>query len=121
MSLPHVFDNGVEVDDARLQHLLAAEGEKLARERGGAIGSAMMTSLCAAGVALREHVEQKLGVALDDHQEIVEVVSDATGEAADGFHFLRLAELIFSGAGARRRLARRRGKRGGRRIRGDAR
>ena len=55
----------------------------------------MSSTLRAAGVALRKNIEQKLGVAFDDHQKIVEVVRDAAGKAADGFHFLRLAELIF--------------------------
>jgi len=32
--------NVVEVDDARSQHLLAAKGEQLAGERGGAFGGA---------------------------------------------------------------------------------
>ena len=43
-------------------------------------------------------VEQNLGVAADDDEQIVEVVSDASGEAADGFHFLGLAELVFEDA-----------------------
>src|SRR5208282_475656 len=29
------------------------------------------------------------------HQEVVEVVGDAAGEAADSIHFLRLAQLFF--------------------------
>src|SRR5271155_1555175 len=45
-----------------------------------------------------ELVEHALGVSADDHEEIVEVVSDAAGEAADGFHFLGLAELVFEKA-----------------------
>ena len=45
-----------------------------------------------------EALEQELGVAGDDHQEVVEVVRDAAGEAADGFHFLRLAELLLQRA-----------------------
>ena len=43
----------------------------------------------------RQDVHQEFGVALDDHEEIVEVVGDATGEAPDGFHFLGLAKLLF--------------------------
>jgi len=34
----HVFDDGVDVDDFEFEQLLAAEGEKLTGERGGAIG-----------------------------------------------------------------------------------
>src|SRR5437016_10341663 len=30
-----------------------------------------------------------------DQQQIVKVVGDAAGEATDGLHFLRLAELVF--------------------------
>src|SRR6266446_441089 len=49
-------------------------------------------------VAEAEVVEEDLGVSADDGEEIVEVVGDAAGEAADGFHFLRLTELIFEDA-----------------------
>src|SRR6266567_923852 len=33
-------------------------------------------------------------VADDDCQKVVEVMRDSTGELADGFHFLRLGELL---------------------------
>src|SRR5580698_2169993 len=42
--------------------------------------------------------EHDFGVSADYHEEIVEVVSDAAGEAAYGFHFLGLAELVFENA-----------------------
>ena len=35
-----------------------------------------------------------LGVAADDHQQIVEVVGDAAGQFADRLHFLRHGELL---------------------------
>ena len=44
-----------------------------------------------------EIFEQHLGVAADDHQKIIEVVRHAAGQPSDGFHFLRLAELVFEG------------------------
>ena len=34
----HVGDDGVDVDDFEFEKLFAAEGEKLASERGGAVG-----------------------------------------------------------------------------------
>ncbi len=34
-------------------------------------------------------------VAIDDRQQVIEVVSDPAGQAADGFHFLRLLKLSF--------------------------
>ena len=37
----------------------------------------------------------KRGVAEDDGEDVVEIVRHAGGEAADGFHFLRLAQFVF--------------------------
>ncbi|GAB1724465.1 MAG: hypothetical protein NTNFB01_33610 [Nitrospira sp.] len=37
-------------------------------------------------------------MAHDDRQEIIEVVGEPSGEAADGLHFLRLAKLFFAHA-----------------------
>ena len=34
-------------------------------------------------------------MALNDGQEIVEVVRDSAGQLSNGLHFLRLAELLF--------------------------
>jgi len=39
--LAHLFDNGIEIDDLRLEDLQTAEGEQLARERCGAVGGAI--------------------------------------------------------------------------------
>ena len=58
----------------------------------------MASALACRGWPSGELVEQDLGVSADDHEEIVEVVGDAAGEAADGFHFLGLAELVFENA-----------------------
>lgn len=44
---------------------------------------------------------QQVQVAGDDLQQVIEVVGHAAGEAADGFEFLRLAQLVF---GSRTRL-----------------
>ena len=42
--------------------------------------------------------EQEFGVSRDDREQVVEVMRDAAGEASDGFHLLRLAELLLQGA-----------------------
>ena len=44
------------------------------------------------GVSFSPASEQA-GVAVDDGQEIVEIMGDAPGQLADGLHFLRLAQL----------------------------
>ena len=81
------------------QHLLAAEGQQLAGQRSGAIGGVgdLLGRAAQRGVGA-DALQQELGVPGDHHQQIVEVVGDAAGEAADGFHLLRLAELLFEGA-----------------------
>ena len=82
------------------QDLLAAEGEQLARERGGALGGVGNFLRGAAQARIgAEALEQEFGVAGDHHQQIVEVVRDAAGEPADGFHLLGLTELQFQGSG----------------------
>ncbi|OPZ17666.1 MAG: hypothetical protein BWZ10_01163 [candidate division BRC1 bacterium ADurb.BinA364] len=40
-------------------------------------------------------LHRQFGVAQDGAENVVEVVRDAAGEHADGFHFLRLAKLVF--------------------------
>ncbi len=45
-----------------------------------------------------ETFEEELGVAGDDHQQVIKIVGDAPGEASDGFHLLRLAQLLFESA-----------------------
>ena len=46
-------------------------------------------------IGRREFVKHQLTVALDDGEQIVEVVRDAAGQAAYGFHLLGLAQLLF--------------------------
>src|ERR1043166_1667002 len=39
---------------------------------------------------------QHLGsISKNDHQHVVEIVRDPSGQSADSFHFLRLAQLLF--------------------------
>src|SRR6202167_6613012 len=79
--------------------LLTAEGQELAGERGSAIGSLLNGfGLGVEWIIGRKLIEENLGVAADDHEQIVEIVSDASGETTDRFHFLRLTELIFEDA-----------------------
>ena len=46
-------------------------------------------------VAGLQFLEQHLGVSIDNHQEIVEVVSDASRQPPHSFHFLGLTKLLF--------------------------
>ena len=67
-----------------------------AGEIGGASGGVHDgLGVAARGVVRREAILDDFGVAADDHEEVVEVVGDASCEASDGLHFLRVAELLF--------------------------
>ena len=78
--------------------MFAAEDEKLS-ERGGAIGGLLNGfGLSAQRITDHQLIEQNLGVTADHGEQIIEIVSDASGKAADSFHFLRLTELVFEDA-----------------------
>ena len=91
----HAADDLVEVERDRLQHLLAAERQQLPRQRGGAIGGVQdLVDLRGHRRIVLDAMRHQLGVAANRGQQVVEVVRDAAGEAADRFHLLRLAQLI---------------------------
>ena len=91
------LDDAREVEHARLEHLLAAEREELAGQRWPRARRASSTSVEVAArgiVRLADVEEQRVAVARDDGEEVVEVVGDAAGEPADRLHLLRLPELL---------------------------
>ena len=80
------------------QHLTAAEGQELACERGAAIRRGEHAfDLLASGVGVIHASEQKLGVAHDDAQQVVEVVGHSSGKQPDGLHFLAMKDLFLCG------------------------
>ena len=92
-------DHAIQIKNLRRQHLLAAEGQELAGERCRAPRCAGNFLRRAAQRRVRaEAVKQKFRIARDHHQQIVEIVRDAAGESAYGFHLLRLPELLLQGA-----------------------
>jgi len=92
----HVGDEFVEVEDFGLENLHAAEGEHLAGEGSGAVGSlANLLGTAIEGIFGLQAVEKQVAVAADDGEEIVKVVRDAASHAAESFHFLGLTKLAF--------------------------
>ena len=92
----HRGDRLVEIEGGRQQHALAAEGEELRRQAGGAAaGGQDLLEVLADGTVGLEDRQHRLAEAVDDHQHVVEVVRDAAGEAAERLHLLRLAHLPF--------------------------
>src|SRR6266436_1944913 len=95
----HAGHDAVQVEHLGRQHLLAAEGEQLARERGGLVGSlADAFRVLAQRMVRREAPQDQVAVAPDDHEQVVEVVRDAARELADRVHLLGLPQLILARA-----------------------
>ena len=93
--LHHVAEQGVEADHLGPQHLLAAEGQELAGEVGGALaGAANLGDELAVGIGRVEAVERHLAEPDDGGEQVVEVVGHAAGELPHRFHLLRLPELL---------------------------
>jgi hypothetical protein len=93
--LDHVAEERIQADHFGPQHLLAAEREQLPGEVGGAMaGAADLAQQLAVGIAGIEAVEGHLAESDDGGQQVVEVVRDAAGQLSDGFHLLRLPELL---------------------------
>ena len=89
-------DDLVEVDVARLQRLLAREGEHALGELRAARGRFVDRLHDRRELRiLPDRIRQQLGHADDDGQQIVEIVRDAAGHLPDRFHLLRLAQLPF--------------------------
>src|SRR6185369_11289780 len=89
----------IQVQDARLAGLAAAEGQEPAGE-GYSASRRLLDGLRvfdATGQAVGLDHEH-LGVARDDCEEVIEIVRDAAGKTTDGFHLLRLPELFLEKA-----------------------
>src|SRR5207245_2016305 len=70
-----------------LVQLLSAERQRLAGQGRGAVGGTLNGAALLEQGTGRIHLRQNdLGIAANDHQQVIEVVSHATGEASNGFH-----------------------------------
>src|SRR5437899_8203275 len=84
----------VNTQHIRQQHLLAAEGEELSRQRGSAVRALLyQLDVGVAGMLGLDAPHHALGAPDDDREEVVEVVGDASGQPANRLHLLRLEEL----------------------------
>ena len=90
---PHVPDAGIQIDDRRAEMLAAGKRQQLTGQAFAALGR-RLDRLDGPRQFRIEQPLEGLGVAADDHQQIVEVVGDAAGQFADRLHFLRHGELF---------------------------
>ena len=92
-------DDHVQVEQRRLDDLLAAERQQLAREPRGARARLLnFRNVRLARIVRIEIGQQQLAVAQNHGQQIVEVVRHAAGQPSDGFHLLRLLILLLQRA-----------------------
>src|SRR5437899_688203 len=90
-------DRGVEMQDARLEHLLSAERQELLGERGGSMRRPLdQIEVLARLRTPLEALQEDFAATMDDRQEVVEVVGHAAGETADRVHLLGLQERLLS-------------------------
>ena len=90
-----VGDVRAEVERDGGQHLFAAEGEQLPRELGSAVAGLLdVLEFFTHRVPVGQVHQGDVGGAIDDGEQVVEVVRDAAGQAPDHFHLLRLRELF---------------------------
>src|SRR6266540_5658069 len=102
-----VRHHGIQVQHFQLQNLQAAEGQKLACQGCGPPTRFLdLLDVLASKEIGSEAVEHKFTVAVNDRQQVVEVMRDAAGKPSDRLHFLSLAKLLFqSGSVLVRQLA----------------
>lgn len=94
----HAVHQGVDVGGARFQGLPAREGQQTLGEDGGAFGRALggdHVFVHIGQAALGDAAVHQFQRAGDAGEQVVEVVGQAAGELANGFHFLRLAQFFF--------------------------
>ena len=91
----HVGDHHIQIQDLRLKHLAAAEGQQLLRQGGGAVpGLANLLHRGAHRRVFREPAEHDLAVTGNDRDQIIEVMRNPAGQPADGLHLLGLGKLL---------------------------
>ena len=93
-----IGDDFVQINVARLHDLFAAEHEQLLDEFAGAVGGGPDL---AEGFFRRRRqglgLQEQVGVALNDGEDVVEIVGDAGGQLADRLHFDGMAQLRLQG------------------------
>ena len=83
-----------QLEDHGAQSLLAAEGEQLAGQAGGAVGIGLdLLDIVVIAVTRRVAQEHEIAIADDGGQHIVEVMRDTACQLADGLHLGGLRNL----------------------------
>jgi hypothetical protein len=89
-----ILDALPDIEHRPLHHLLATEGEELPREVPSALTRAERILHRLAARAGREVLEHEAEVAVDDREQVVEVVRHAAGEPSQGLEALGVEQLF---------------------------
>src|SRR5262249_43653626 len=94
--LAEFLNDGIQIQHFELDDLLAAKRQELAGHAGGAFGGVEdFLGVFPERTVVGELFDEEFGVALNDADDVVEVVGYAASEAADGLQFSRKKELAF--------------------------
>ena len=92
--LAHLADHVGHLQHHRAQRLLAAEGEQLASERGGAVGIGLdLLDVVVIAVARRVAQQHKVAIADDRSEHIVEIMRHAACQLTHRLHLGGLRDL----------------------------
>jgi hypothetical protein len=93
----HLFrirDRRIQVHGNWLDHFLPAEGQQLPSEAGAALaGFPDLFRIVPQRIFRTQFPGEQRAVAVNHRQQVIEIVRDSTGQAADTFQFLGLPEL----------------------------
>ena len=89
---PHLAPPPVEIEHARLQHLLAAESQQLLGQPRGALSGLVDLFEMSRSGSPALSCQRQLAVAVDDGQQVIEIVRHASRQAAHRLHLLGLGE-----------------------------
>ena len=94
--LAHLDHDAVQVKDARLQDLHAAECQQLARHGNRAVGGFLnLLEASLLKIVGAFAIDQQIAVPANHRQQIIEIVRHAAREPAHGFHLVGLAQPLF--------------------------
>ena len=93
----HRFDalhDVIQIEQFGLENLAAAESEQLAGQQRRPVAGLLDGGESRLGGGAGGGETAQLGIAIDDGQQIVEIVGDSAGQFADRLHLLRLPQLL---------------------------
>ena len=94
--LVEVADRLVDIQDHGLDHLLTAQHQELARERGGTVAGLLdLLQAPAIGFGQIGTLEQQIAVAVNHGEQVIEVVGHAAGEQDRSLPCAGIAAVAF--------------------------